>query len=122
LPDTGSGVAFSLDFGMTSPLDQKLRIEGLVVITANRLRDGAVIYRTSAGTWSTELADAVILDSELEVKKLLAAAATEGTLAVGAYAAPVERDKDGRVVPGNLREVIRRSGPTFELPRVPAET
>ena len=27
---------------MTSPLDQKLRIEGLVVITANRLRDGAV--------------------------------------------------------------------------------
>jgi len=42
---------------MTSPLDQKLRIEGLVVITANRLRDGAVIYRTAAGGWSTRLAD-----------------------------------------------------------------
>ena len=107
---------------MTSPLDQKLRIEGLVVVTANRLRDGAVIYRTPAGTWSTELADASILDSEPAVKKLLVAAATEGTLAVGAYAAPIEHDKDGRVIPGNLREVIRRSGPTFELPRVPAET
>ena len=107
---------------MTSPLDQKLRIEGLVVITANRLRDGAVIYRTPAGDWSTDLTEAVILDAESEVKKLLAAAAREGTLAVGAYAAPVEHDRDGRVVPGNLREVIRRSGPTFELPRVPAET
>lgn len=106
---------------MTSPLDQKLRIEGLVVITANRLRDGAVIYRTPAGIWSTELADALILDAEPEVKKLLAVAATEGTLAVGAYAAPVEHDKDGRVIPGNLRELIRRSGPTFDLPRVPAE-
>lgn len=107
---------------MTSPLDQKLRIKGLVVVTANRLRDGAVIYRTAAGNWSTELADAVIVNSEAAAKNLLAAAAKEGTLAVGAYAAPVEHDRDGRVVPGNLREVIRHSGPTFELPRVPAET
>ncbi|MGH6980966.1 MAG: DUF2849 domain-containing protein [Stellaceae bacterium] len=74
---------------MTSPLDQKLRIEGLVVITANRLRDGAVIYRTATGTWSADLADAAILDSEPEVKKLLAASAAEGTLAVGAYGARV---------------------------------
>ncbi len=116
------GAAVSLDIGMTSPLDQKLRIEGLVVITANRLRDGAVIYRTAAGGWSTHLGDAVIVDAEAEVKKLLAQAAGEGTLAVGAYAAPVEHDKDGQVVPGNLRELIRHSGPTFDLPRVPAET
>jgi hypothetical protein len=106
---------------MTSPLDQKLRIEGSVVITANRLRDGAVIYRTAAGGWATDLAEAVIVDSEAEVKELLRQAADEGTVAVGAYAAPVEHDQNGRVVPGNLREVIRRSGPTFELPRVPAE-
>lgn len=107
---------------MTSPLDQKLRIKGLVVITANRLRDGAVIYRTAAGGWSTDLSEAVVVDSEAEVKKLLAQASGEGTLAVGAYAAPVEHDKNGQVVPGNLREVIRRSGPTFDLPRVSAET
>jgi hypothetical protein len=107
---------------MTSPLDQKLRVKGLVVITANRLHDGAVIYRTGAGGWSTDLAEAVIVDSEAEVKKLLAQAAGEGIVAVGAYAAPVEHDTDGHVVPGNLREVIRRSGPTFDLPRVPAET
>ena len=40
---------------MTSPLQQKLRITGPVVVTANRLGDGAVIYRTGAGQWSTRL-------------------------------------------------------------------
>ena len=32
---------------MTSPLQQKLKITGPVVITANRLGDGAVVYRTA---------------------------------------------------------------------------
>jgi hypothetical protein len=114
--------AFRLEIHMTSPLDQKLRIEGLVVITANRLRDGAVIYRTAAGGWSTDLAEAVILDSEAGVKKLLNQATGEGTVAVGAYAAPVDVGEGRRVEPGNLRERIRRSGPTFDLPRIPAET
>jgi hypothetical protein len=107
---------------MTSPLDQKLRIDGLVVITANRLRDGAVIYRTPTGGWTSELTGALVLDAEAAVKAQLAQAAGEGTLAVGAYAAPVAHDANGRLVPGNLREIIRSSGPTFDLPRVPAET
>jgi Protein of unknown function (DUF2849) len=107
---------------MTSPLDQKLRIDGLVVVTANRLRDGAVVYRTAGGGWTTELTSALVLDAEAAVKAQLAQAAGEGTLAVGAYAAPVVRDGDGRLVPGNLREIIRHSGPTFDLRRVPAET
>ena len=107
---------------MTSPLDQKLRIDGLVVITANRLRDGTVIYRSAAGGWTTELAGALVLETEAAVKAQLAEAASEGTLAVGAYAAPVARDADGRLAPGNLRELIRCSGPTFDLRRVPAET
>jgi len=107
---------------MTSPLDQKLRIEGLVVITANRLRDGAVIYRTAAGGWSTRLADAVVVGTEGEAKALLRDAAAEGTVAVGPYPAPVELTDDRAIVPGNLRERIRCSGPTFDLPRVPAET
>jgi hypothetical protein len=107
---------------MTSPLDQKLRIDGLVVITANRLRDGAVIYRTASGGWTTDLAGALVLEAEAPVKAELAHAAGEGTLAVGAYAAPVAHDADGRLVPGNLREIIRCSGPTFDLRRVPAET
>ena len=35
---------------MTSPLQQKLKVTGPVVITANRLGDGAVVYRTADGT------------------------------------------------------------------------
>ena len=34
---------------MTSPLQQKIKITGPVVITANRVGDGAVIYRGSGG-------------------------------------------------------------------------
>ena len=106
---------------MTSPLDQKLRIEGAVVITANRLRDGAVIYRTADRGWTKELGAALVLDSEAAVKEQLRQAGAEGTLVVGAYAAPVSLEPGGAIVPGNLREAIRQSGPTFELPRVPAE-
>jgi hypothetical protein len=115
------GDRFATEVRMTSPLDQKLRIEGMVVITANRLRDGAVIYRTAAGGWTTALAEAVVVGSEAEAKALLNAAAGEGTVAVGAYPAPVEITKDRRILPGNLRERIRATGPTFDLPRVPAE-
>lgn len=115
------GGRFGTEIRMTSPLDQKLRIEGLVVITANRLRDGAVIYRTAAGGWSTDLAEAVVVGSEEEAKALLSQAAGEGTVAVGPYPAPVELSEDRQIIPGNLRERIRASGPTFDLPRVPAE-
>lgn len=106
---------------MTSPLDQKLRIDGLVVITANRLRDGAVIYRTQKGGWATELGEAVVVDTSEAAMELLRQAGTEGTVAVGPYPAPVVCDENGRIVPGNLRERIRSSGPTFDLPRVRAE-
>jgi hypothetical protein len=34
---------------MTSPLQQKLKITGPVVVTANRLSDGVVVYRTAEG-------------------------------------------------------------------------
>ena len=41
---------------MTSPLEQKkIKITGPSVVTANRTWDGAVIYRTAAQGWSTEL-------------------------------------------------------------------
>lgn len=114
-------LSFDTEFCMTSPLDQKIRIEGRVVITANRLRDGAVIYRTASGGWTTSLSDALVVDKEAEAKALLQAIAGEGTVAVGAYPAPVDVT-DGVIQPGNLRERIRAGGPTFDLPQVPAET
>lgn len=100
---------------MTSPLQQKLKISGPVVITANRLGDGVVVYRTIDGAWSTEISAAAVATTADHAKTLLAAAAADFVRAVDPYVAPVELAA-GAVLPGNLREKIRASGPTFPLP------
>ncbi|MEX0591827.1 MAG: DUF2849 domain-containing protein [Xanthobacteraceae bacterium] len=101
---------------MTAPQQQKLKIKGPVVVTANRLHDGTVIYRTADNNWSTKLADAAIATTAEQAKALLAAAFGDGVLAVDPYIAPVELAPDRAVLPGNLREHIRLTGPTFALP------
>ena len=101
---------------MTSPLQQKLKINGPVVVTANRVGDGVVIYRTASSCWSTDLDEAAVVNTAPAATELLGAAAADGINAVDPYVAPVERAADGRLRPGNLRECIRRLGPTIVLP------
>ena len=101
---------------MTSPLQQKLKITGPMVITANRLGDGVVIYRSPAGTWTTELASAAVVTTASAATELLAAAVADQIIAVDAYVAPVTVGPEQRVLPGNLRERIRCRGPTVALP------
>jgi hypothetical protein len=101
---------------MTAPLQQKLKIAGPVVITANRLEDGAVVYRMADGRWTTRLERAAVATTAPAATELLAAAVADDIRAVGAYVAPVQLDPDGRVRPGNLRECIRQAGPTIDLP------
>jgi Protein of unknown function (DUF2849) len=101
---------------MTSPLQQKIKITGPSVVTANRTWDGVVIYRTSAKDWSTDLSDAAIVRATDEARTLLAESVADDVGAIGAYIAPVEVDASGVVAPGNLREQIRRSGVTIGLP------
>ena len=103
---------------MTSPLQQKIKIAGPVVVTANRVGDGAVIYRGFDGDWTTELGEAVVTSDPQEARSLVEAAAADGLRAVDAYVAPVKFARDGEVLPGNLRERIRRDGPTIDLPAV----
>jgi len=101
---------------MTSPLQQKLKITGPVVVTANRLGDGAVIYRASEGSWSTDLASAAVVRTAPAALELLNGAIADKLRAVDPYVAPVEVTPDERVLPGNLRERIRSNGPTVALP------
>ncbi len=101
---------------MTSPLEQKIKIKGPVVVTANRLRDGAVVYRTADGDWATDLSSAVVVTTAPAAQELLKGAVADDVRAVGPYVAPVELTSDRRVLPGNLRERIRVAGPTIELP------
>jgi hypothetical protein len=101
---------------MTSPLEQKIKITGPSVITANRTWDGVVIYRTAARNWSTELAEAAIVRAANEARALLAESVADDIGAIGAYIAPVEIDESGTIAPGNLREQIRATGVTIGLP------
>ena len=104
---------------MTSPLQQKIKITGPSVITANRTWDGIVIYRTARHGWSAELSDAAIVRTSDEARALLTESVADDVGAIGAYVAPVEIKDGGRIKPGNLREHIRLQGVTIELP-VPA--
>jgi len=100
---------------MTSPLHQKIKVTGPVVVTANRLTDGAVIYRTTNGHWTTELPGAAVVTTSDAAMALLTAARADLVRVVDAYVAPVVL-ADGSPRPGNLRERIRAAGPTIDLP------
>ena len=102
---------------MTSPLEQKkLKIAGPHVVTANRAGDGAVIWRTANKSWSTNLSDAIVVRTSDDAKALWAEAIADDVGAVGSYIAPVKVDVAGIISPGNLRERIRVTGTTIELP------
>jgi hypothetical protein len=101
---------------MTSPLQQKLKITGLSVVTANRLADGAVVYRTADGHWTSQLELASLVTTAPAAAEALSAATAQYVEAVDAYLAPIRVDADGRPHPGNLRERIRLQGPTIDLP------
>jgi hypothetical protein len=101
---------------MTSPLQQKIKIAGPVVVTANRVADGAVVYWRADGGWTTALGGAAVTTSAETARELVQAAISDGLRAVDPYVAPVKLTRDGEVRPGNLRELIRFSGPTIDLP------
>src|SRR6202140_3063182 len=104
---------------MTSPLEQKIKISGPSIVTANRTIDGAVIYRTAANGGSPSLSDATVVRTAEEARALLTESVADDIGAVGAYIAPVEIKDSGAIKPGNLREHIRSEGVTIDLP-VPA--
>ena len=101
---------------MTSPLQQKIKIAGPSMVTANRAWDGVVIYRTAQQGWSANLSDAAIVRTSDEARSLLTEATADDVGAIGAYIAPVEVNDGGEIKPGNLREHIRSEGLTIDLP------
>jgi Protein of unknown function (DUF2849) len=88
-------------------------IEKGQVMTANRLRDGEVVFLTRAGTWNEKI-DEAALALEPQAKAALTARAAEdekATVVTGAYLFDAER-VDGRVRAIHMRERIRTLGPT----------
>jgi hypothetical protein len=101
---------------MTSPLQQKIKINGPSVVTANRTWDGVVIYRDAHQGWTTDLAQAAVVRTADDARALLSESAADDVGAIGPYIAPVAVNDNGVIEPGNLREQIRRKGVTIDLP------
>jgi len=82
-------------------------------ITANRLRDGFVVYLARDGGWSDWIDDARVAATDEEEAELLASAAraVADALVVNPYAIEVG-DDGGAVRPLHIKEAIRARGPT----------
>jgi hypothetical protein len=85
---------------------------GPQMLTANRLRDGDVLYR-KGDSWVLLLADGDVYPDEASAENALAAATAELTRnqVVAPYLFEV-RDVGGKIIPVKEREIIRAAGPT----------
>ena len=88
------------------------------IVTANRLADGAVVFRTGAGGWSTRVDDAALFGAGAAAAALEAGQAdARRQVVVGPYLAAAVAGPDGPR-PVEFRERIRARGPTVGLPGV----
>jgi hypothetical protein len=85
----------------------------LQVVTANRLRQGDVVYLTDGGSWSLHLNESRASADKAVVEAMLAKAAEDvaARLVVAPYAFEVV-EIDGILQPLSTRETIRAAGPT----------
>ena len=91
------------------------------MVTANRLRDGAVVFLASGGRWSTRVGEGHVAETEAHATELLRKAEAMPTEVVGPYLIEVAAGNGGWV-PIRYRERIRAQGPSVDAPaRQPAE-
>lgn len=82
-------------------------------VTANRLADGAVVFRRADGQWVLQVEEAAMAAGEAAAKALLTSAEADAVapIVVGPYLIDVEQ-VDGHPVPTEYRERIRAYGPS----------
>lgn len=85
------------------------------ILTANRLSDGDVVYRTTAGDWIADVDAAELIEGSerLAVAEAAAQADVKAAKVLDVAAIAVEV-VDGHIVPKRLRERIRAFGPTVK--------
>ena len=81
------------------------------VITANRLREGDVVYLTAAGHWSPQHHEAALFLDPDQAEAKLAEADQQRQLVVGAYLADAKPGPHGPE-PTHFREAFRTRGPS----------
>ncbi|WP_370675496.1 DUF2849 domain-containing protein [Pleomorphomonas sp. PLEO] len=85
------------------------------ILTANRLSDGDVVYRTAPGDWVADVDAAELIDgaARLAVAEAAAQADVKAAKVLDVATIAVEVT-DGHIVPKRLRERIRAFGPTVK--------
>ena len=86
----------------------------LHVASANRLRDGMVVFLDDAGQWTPRLDRAALARDKRAANILLARAQAEAFGVVDPFLVAVAEGEDGTIEPLSLREKIRVSGLTFD--------
>ena len=85
----------------------------LQAITANRLRDGQVVYLREDDSWSEHIQDSIVADTDEFAKTLLelGARAVKHHIVVDPYLFAISVE-NGTVRPLSRREEIRAAGPS----------
>ena len=81
------------------------------VVTANRLREGDVVYQTAADQWSPHHHEAELIEDEAHAQMRLLHAAAQKLAVVGAYLADAKAGTNGPE-PTHFREAFRTRGPS----------
>jgi hypothetical protein len=86
------------------------------IVTANRLRDGIVVFLNRSGEWTERIDDATLALEPAAAAALesRAKADEKATLVTGTYLVDAER-RDGRIRASHIRERLRTLGPTVRL-------
>lgn len=83
-------------------------------VTANRLSDGRVVFRTADGGWTLSVADAALAGTQDEAAALIASAEADRLKQIVVDVYPIDMDVSGSAPkPSRLREAIRAAGPTM---------
>jgi Protein of unknown function (DUF2849) len=90
------------------------KIEKGQVMTANRLRDGEVVFLTRSGEWNERIDDATLGMEPQAITALeqRAKLASDANIVTGHYLFDAER-VDGKIRAAHIRERIRTLGPTI---------
>ena len=81
------------------------------VVTANRLREGDVVYLTAQDTWTPHHHVAEVIEDEAHAQMRLLYASAQKLVIVGAYLADARRGPNGPE-PLHFREAFRTRGPS----------
>ena len=90
------------------------------IVSANRLTDGRIVFRTAAGGWDEALPAALLLNSKAELEAAMESARADMAANRVVEVEAVEvRTEPGGLTAVTMRDKIRIAGPSVLTPSAP---